>query len=148
MADTILSIRRVGQETAFEPVRREGLSNFEALDLPSDSFDAGISRFALMLVPDIDEAHPNSALPKLGNLLDRPKSDISDLGRERSRPKLPHPSDSISTHHALITAENGRLRSLSGPDLSETHSLQGRRLSVRSDELILENACVGASGRN
>jgi len=72
MADTILSIRRVGQETAFEPVRREGLSNFEtrvmdtqALDLPSDSFDAGISRFALMLVPDIDEAHPNSALPKL-----------------------------------------------------------------------------------
>src|SRR5262249_20288628 len=99
MADTILWIRRVGQETAFEPVRREGLSNFEtrvmdtrALDLPSDSFDARISRFALMLVPDIDEAHPNSALPKLGNLLDRPKSDISDLGCERGRPKLPHPS--------------------------------------------------------
>jgi ubiquinone/menaquinone biosynthesis C-methylase UbiE len=50
-------------ETASEAARREGLSNFEtrvmdaqALDLPSDSFDAGISRFALMLVPDIDKA--------------------------------------------------------------------------------------------
>jgi ubiquinone/menaquinone biosynthesis C-methylase UbiE len=50
-------------ETAAEAARREGLSNFntrvmdaQALDLPSDSFDAGISRFALMLVPDIDKA--------------------------------------------------------------------------------------------
>jgi ubiquinone/menaquinone biosynthesis C-methylase UbiE len=50
-------------EIASETARREGLSNFEtrvmdaqALDLPSESFDAGISRHALMLVPDIDTA--------------------------------------------------------------------------------------------
>jgi len=43
--------------------RRQGLSNVEArvmdaerLDLESDSFDVVISRFALMLVPDIDRA--------------------------------------------------------------------------------------------
>jgi ubiquinone/menaquinone biosynthesis C-methylase UbiE len=48
---------------ASEAAEREGLSNFEtrvvdaqALDLPSDSFDVGISRFALMLIPDIDKA--------------------------------------------------------------------------------------------
>ena len=31
---------------------------------------------------------------------------------------------------------------------SETHGLECRRLSVRSDELVFEDACVGASCRN
>src|SRR6266540_7047607 len=49
---------------------------------------------------------------------------------------------------ALVAAQNGRLRPFSGPDLSETHGLQCRRLSVRSGEVVFENACVGASCRN
>jgi ubiquinone/menaquinone biosynthesis C-methylase UbiE len=50
-------------ETAAISARQEGLSNVDTrvmdaqtLDLPSASFDTAISRFALMLVPDIDEA--------------------------------------------------------------------------------------------
>ena len=49
-------------ETAAYSARAEGLSNVEtrvmdaqALDLPSESFDTAISRFALMLVPDINK---------------------------------------------------------------------------------------------
>jgi hypothetical protein len=48
----------------------------------------------------------------------------------------------------LVAAEDGRLRPLSGPDLSEAHGLQCRRLSIRSDELVFENACIRASSRN
>ena len=36
----------------------------------------------------------------------------------------------------LIAAKHGRLRSFPGPDLSEAHSLQCLRLSVRSNELV------------
>jgi ubiquinone/menaquinone biosynthesis C-methylase UbiE len=50
-------------EAAAMSARKEGLSNVDTgvmdaqmLDLPSDSFDTAISRFALMLVPDINEA--------------------------------------------------------------------------------------------
>jgi ubiquinone/menaquinone biosynthesis C-methylase UbiE len=50
-------------ETAAMSARQEGLSNVDtcvtdaqSLDLPSDSFDTAISRFALMLVPNIDKA--------------------------------------------------------------------------------------------
>lgn len=50
-------------EMAAISARREGLSNVETrvmdgerLDLKSDSFDVVISRFALMLIPDIDKA--------------------------------------------------------------------------------------------
>jgi ubiquinone/menaquinone biosynthesis C-methylase UbiE len=50
-------------ETAAASARREGLSNVDTgvmdaqtLELPSDSFDTVISRFALMLVPDIGKA--------------------------------------------------------------------------------------------
>jgi len=50
-------------ETAAMSARKERLSNVDThvmdaqmLDLTSDSFDAAISRFALMLVPDIDKA--------------------------------------------------------------------------------------------
>src|SRR3954471_8146369 len=49
---------------------------------------------------------------------------------------------------SLVAAEDGRLRPFSGPDLAETHGLQRRRLSVRSDEIVFENACVRAPGRN
>src|SRR5262249_18426564 len=49
--------------TAAAWARQEGLSNVETrvmdaqtLDLPSDSFDTAISRFALMLIPDIRKA--------------------------------------------------------------------------------------------
>src|SRR5262249_19183336 len=48
----------------------------------------------------------------------------------------------------LVAAEVGRLRRFSGPDLSETHGLQCRRLSIRPDELVFENACVRASSRD
>jgi ubiquinone/menaquinone biosynthesis C-methylase UbiE len=50
-------------EVAAASARREGLLHVETrvmdaqmLELPSDSFDTAISRFALMLVPDIDKA--------------------------------------------------------------------------------------------
>src|SRR5436190_13505884 len=46
---------------------------------------------------------------------------------------------------ALITAEAGRLRAFPGPDLAETHGLQCCRVSVRSDELVFENARARAS---
>ena len=46
----------------------------------------------------------------------------------------------------LVAAEDGRLRPFSGPDLAETHGLQCRRLSVRSDKLVFDDACVRAPG--
>src|SRR4051812_10509549 len=49
--------------------------------------------------------------------------------------------------HALVAAQNGRLRSFSRPDLSQKHGFERPRLS-RSDELVFEDACVGASCRN
>src|SRR6185437_6503460 len=51
-------------------------------------------------------------------------------------------------NHALIAAKDGRVRCFSGPDLSETNGLQGGRLRAPSDELVFENTCVRASGRN
>jgi hypothetical protein len=48
----------------------------------------------------------------------------------------------------LVAAEHGGLRRFSGPDLSETHGLQRRRLSTRPDELVFENACIRAPSRN
>ena len=45
----------------------------------------------------------------------------------------------------LVAAEAGRLRRFSGPDLSETHGLQHRRLRIRPHQLVFENACVRAS---
>src|SRR5262249_9366185 len=50
--------------------------------------------------------------------------------------------------HALVAAKDSRLRRFSGPDLSEAQSLQRRRLSIQSDELVFENAYVRASARN
>jgi hypothetical protein len=69
---------------------------------------------------------------------------ITLLGAPRQRGR----SRRAQRHEVLVAAEHGRLRAFSGPDLSETHGLQRRRLSVRSDELVFENACVGASGGN
>src|ERR1700730_12917701 len=48
----------------------------------------------------------------------------------------------------LVAAEAGGLRRSSGPDLSAPQRLQGCRLSMRSDELVFENACVRASSRD
>jgi len=45
----------------------------------------------------------------------------------------------------LIAAEAG-WRSFSGPDLSETQRFQRRRLRIRSDEIVFDNACVRAPG--
>ena len=46
-----------------------------------------------------------------------------------------------------IAAERWRRRRLSGPDLSETHGFKRRRLRVRPDEIVFDDACVRASGR-
>src|SRR5262245_26444657 len=62
---------------------------------------------------------------------------------ERGQPLM-----GVGVMAVLVAAEDGRLRPLSGPDLSETHGLQCRRLSIRPDELVFENACVRASSRN
>ena len=52
-------------------------------------------------------------------------------------------------HHCelLVAAEDGR-RPFSGPDLSETHGFKPSRLSVRSDEIVFDDACVRSSRRN
>src|SRR6266481_366851 len=50
-------------------------------------------------------------------------------------------------YEVLVAAEHRRLRPFSRPDLSEPHGLQCCRLSIRSDELVFENACVRASSR-
>ena len=41
-----------------------------------------------------------------------------------------------------IAAERWRRRRLSGPDLSETHRFKRRRLRVRPDEIVFDDACV------
>jgi len=48
---------------------------------------------------------------------------------------------------SLLIATEGRWRSFSGPDLSETHSFKRHRLRVRSDEIVFDDACVRTSGR-
>src|SRR5262249_25727664 len=61
------------------------------------------------------------------------------------------PQSDFSTfprYEVLVAAEAGRLRRSSGPDLSETHGLQCRRLRIRPDKLVFENACVRASSRD
>ena len=45
----------------------------------------------------------------------------------------------------LIAAEAG-WRSFSGPDLSETQRFQRRRLRIRSDEIVFDNACAALPG--
>jgi len=58
--------------------------------------------------------------------------------------KLPHRRQS----RLSVAAQHGRLRFFPGPDLAETHGLQCPRLSIRSDEVVFEDACVRAPGRN
>src|SRR5262249_17256155 len=48
--------------------------------------------------------------------------------------------DRRSAAGTLVAAEDGGLRRFPGPDLSETHGLQRRRLRIRPDELVFENA--------
>src|SRR6516225_5762398 len=63
---------------------------------------------------------------------------------------LSHRLTGTATPHCevLVAAEDGRLRRFSGPDLSETHGLQCRRLRIRPDQLVFENACVRAFSRD
>src|ERR1700738_5349521 len=63
-------------------------------------------------------------------------------------PRVNHRGCGLGVGISLIAAKDGRLRSSSGPDSSETHGLQCRRLRTRSDELVFENACVRASSRD
>src|SRR5262249_16273 len=51
-------------------------------------------------------------------------------------------------YEVLVAGEDGRLRPFSGPDLSEAHGLQHRRLRIRPDQLVFENACVRAARRD
>src|SRR5262249_39310051 len=61
---------------------------------------------------------------------------------------LAHSLTGDSNPALLVAAEAGSLRPFSGPDLSETHGLQCRRLSVRSDELVFDDARVRPSSRD
>ena len=77
------------------------------------------------------------------------RGNIRRTGREKTcRTGLRWVRESERDRGVLVAAENGGLRRFPRPDLSKTHGLQRRRLRIRPDELVFENAWVGASSGN
>src|ERR1700680_2802481 len=103
----------------------------------------------------IDEFDPKQTLPPLiGRRLQNPRYTrwliLIQFHIPPCAPGLREPNAATASRccELLVTAEDGRLRPFSRPDWSETHGLKCRRLSVRSDEVVFDNACVRASSRN